>query len=143
MTPIVIGVIGLVVLIVVATVLMRRGSGVVTHSIAPDAPPAADSSDQTLLALVAAGQKIEAIKRLRQRTGSDLKASKEYVDALEAGRLPAPLGETRPTQPLDRHDLDGQVRSLLAADQKIAAIKLVREQTGLGLKEAKDYVEAL
>ncbi|NJK43870.1 MAG: hypothetical protein HC933_05910 [Pleurocapsa sp. SU_196_0] len=32
---------------------------------------------------------------------------------------------------------------LIRSNQKIEAIKLYREQTGLGLKEAKDAVEAL
>lgn len=33
--------------------------------------------------------------------------------------------------------------ALLRQGQKIAAIKVYREQTGSGLKEAKDFVEAL
>jgi hypothetical protein len=36
-----------------------------------------------------------------------------------------------------------QVRDLIAQQQKIEAIKLVRQQTGAGLKDAKDFVEAL
>jgi hypothetical protein len=40
--------------------------------------------------------------------------------------------------PLDQH-----VRKLVAQGDKIEAIKAVREHTGLGLKEAKDYVEAI
>ncbi len=36
-----------------------------------------------------------------------------------------------------------QVMELITAGQKIQAIKLYREQTGAGLKEAKDYVEGL
>jgi ribosomal protein L7/L12 len=36
-----------------------------------------------------------------------------------------------------------KVMELLKAGQKIQAIKLYREQTGAGLKEAKDYVESL
>ena len=36
-----------------------------------------------------------------------------------------------------------EVRRALAGDHKIEAIKLVREHTGLGLKEAKDLVERL
>jgi len=40
-------------------------------------------------------------------------------------------------------DLAAEARALLAAGQKIAAIKLVRDRTGLGLKQAKDAVEAL
>ena len=36
-----------------------------------------------------------------------------------------------------------RARELMAEDQKIHAIKIVRESTGMGLKEAKDWVEAL
>ena len=36
-----------------------------------------------------------------------------------------------------------EVRSLLAQGKKIDAIKRAREAAGLGLKEAKDYVEGL
>ncbi len=39
--------------------------------------------------------------------------------------------------------LEDEVRVLLAQGQKIAAIKLYREQTGLGLKQAKEAVERL
>ena len=35
------------------------------------------------------------------------------------------------------------VRSLLAQDQRIAAIHLTRKVTGLGLKESKDLIEAI
>lgn len=36
-----------------------------------------------------------------------------------------------------------EVRGLIAQGQKIEAIKLVRQQTGSGLKDAKDFVEAM
>jgi ribosomal protein L7/L12 len=36
---------------------------------------------------------------------------------------------------------DPAVRAALAEGNKILAIKLVRERTGLGLKESKDLVE--
>jgi ribosomal protein L7/L12 len=39
--------------------------------------------------------------------------------------------------------IDSRLLPLLQAGQKIEAIKLARELTGLGLKEAKDYVGAL
>ncbi len=39
--------------------------------------------------------------------------------------------------------VDDEVRRLLAAGRKINAIKFVREKNGMGLKEAKDYVEAI
>jgi hypothetical protein len=39
--------------------------------------------------------------------------------------------------------LDREVRALMERGQKIEAIRLYRERTGVSLKEAKDYVEAL
>jgi len=40
-------------------------------------------------------------------------------------------------------ELESEVAQLLAAGEKIDAIKRVREETGAGLKEAKDVVEKL
>ena len=39
--------------------------------------------------------------------------------------------------------MDETIVELVKSGQKIQAIKLYREQTGAGLKEAKDYVEGL
>ncbi|WP_029116003.1 ribosomal protein L7/L12 [Mycobacterium sp. URHB0044] len=39
--------------------------------------------------------------------------------------------------------ISDEVRSLAASGKKIEAIKVLREQTGLGLKESKDAVERL
>ena len=39
--------------------------------------------------------------------------------------------------------VDEKIMELMKAGQKIEAIKLYREQTGVGLREAKDYVESL
>ena len=40
-------------------------------------------------------------------------------------------------------EIETEIRRLLAGRKKIEAIKLARETTGMGLKEAKDYVERL
>ena len=40
-------------------------------------------------------------------------------------------------------EVEAQVNDLLRNDQLIQAIKLVREATGLGLREAKDLAEAM
>ena len=40
-------------------------------------------------------------------------------------------------------DVNVKVMELVKAGQKIEAIKVYREQTGAGLKDAKDYVESL
>jgi hypothetical protein len=39
--------------------------------------------------------------------------------------------------------VDEKIMELMKSGQKIEAIKLYREQSGVGLKEAKDYVEGL
>lgn len=106
--------------------------------------------------LVAAGHKINAIKLYRQHTGVRLQEAKDRIDHWSVsttaphlaavsnasavrssitatpssvrGALPAPVAS--------------EVDRLIAGDQKIHAIKLVREHTGLGLKQAKDVVEA-
>lgn len=45
---------------------------------------------------------------------------------------------------IDPHQgLDKQLVDLVRSGQKIQAIKLYRQQTGVGLKEAKDHVEGL
>ena len=43
---------------------------------------------------------------------------------------------------LETEDADAEIDALLRSGQKIQAIKLVRDRTGLGLKEAKDVVDA-
>jgi ribosomal L7/L12-like protein len=40
-------------------------------------------------------------------------------------------------------ELQSQIRTLAAADQRIQAIKLLREATGLGLLDAKNAVDAI
>ncbi len=40
-------------------------------------------------------------------------------------------------------ELEDQVRALIAQGRKVEAVKRVRETTGWGLKQSKDYVDAL
>jgi ribosomal protein L7/L12 len=88
---------------------------------------------------IAAGRKIEAIKLYREATGAGLAEAKEAVELIEAGKPPKPgepasLGDDQALQ---------EVSSLVRQGRKIEAIKRYREATGLGLKEAKDAVDAL
>jgi ribosomal protein L7/L12 len=85
--------------------------------------------------LVAAGQKIEAIKVLREATGAGLAEAKRAVEAIERG-------EWSPSA-IAASDSDLELLQLFQERGKIAAIKLHRERTGAGLKESKDFVEAL
>ncbi len=103
-----------------------------------------DSFEGQILLLVQAGKKIEAIKLYRQETGSGLKEAKDAVEALAAGRPIARRSrESIETNGVDPNSFEGQVLTLLQGQKKILAIKLYREQTWAGLKQAKDAVEAL
>ena len=92
--------------------------------------------EDELRALMAAGRKIEAIKQYRAATGAGLADAKNAVEALErAGSLP-------PRESVDS-SFEDKILSLMKQGKKIGAIKLYREKTGVGLKEAKDFIEAL
>ena len=95
-----------------------------------------DSLAEEIRSLLADGQKILAVKLYREHTGCGLAEAKAAVEQI--GR-----GETPISKAAVEDDLDKQVLELVAAGQKIAAIKLVRERTNSGLKDAKDAVEAL
>jgi len=98
--------------------------------------PKSDSVDERLIALVQNGKKIEAIKLYRERTGAGLQESKDAVEAIERG-------ESQPVPTDVSSGVEHDVLVLLGAGQKIAAIKLYREKTGVGLAEAKNAVEAV
>jgi ribosomal protein L7/L12 len=88
---------------------------------------------------IAAGRKIEAIKLYRDATGAGLAEAKEAVELIEAGKPPKP--DSNASLGGDRALL--AVSDLVAQGNKIEAIRRYREATGLGLKEAKDAVDAL
>ena len=68
---------------------------------------------------------------------STMSARQKLRDAIHTAlRLPPP-------DPESTADIERLVKSLIVAGQEIAAIKLVRDQQGSSLLEAKDYVEAL
>lgn len=99
--------------------------------------PADDTNlDAELRVLLGSGHKIDAIKRYREVTGAGLAEAKEAVEALERGE---PVPGKRPGD----SGLETKIVSLLQGGKKIDAIKLYREKTGVGLKEAKDFIEAL
>ncbi|HUT11050.1 MAG TPA: ribosomal protein L7/L12 [Thermoguttaceae bacterium] len=92
--------------------------------------------DAELQALVAAGRKIEAIKRYRELTGAGLAEAKNAVESLMRGA-------SLPSREQGDVPFESEIVSLLEQGRKIDAIKLYREKTGVGLKEAKDFIEAL
>jgi ribosomal protein L7/L12 len=76
---------------------------------------------------------------VRAVTGLGLAEAKAYVERLGAGSAPPAVGAA--DLGLEQHD--AALRALVARGQTIEAIKRVRAQSGMGLREAKDYVDGL
>lgn len=89
--------------------------------------------------LARSGEKIEAIKLYREEYGVGLADAKDAVDAIARGESPASQAQAA----LPASGPDKAVRALAADGELIDAIKLYRELHGVGLKEAKDAVEAM
>lgn len=102
----------------------------------PTAPGLTPEFAAELQALLRDGQKIAAIARFREVTGLGLRESKEAVEALEAGR-------SLPTANVDARVDEAQIAAIIREQGLIHAIKAYRTATGLGLKEAKDAVDAI
>jgi len=122
---------------------------------APPLPPRPVPADAEARAreLVAGGHKLHAIRLVREASGMGLKEAKDWVDALPyrpvrggAATSAGPAAvETIPNVPLAglTPEVEASARDLLRDGQKISAIALVRQATGMGLKEARDWVDAL
>lgn len=90
--------------------------------------------------LVASGNKLEAIKQFRNMADVGLAEAKAFIDALEPGGHRASAHEATP------RNLRSAEEAALAAIRDgnlIEAIKRYRQQSRVGLKEARDAVEAL
>ena len=128
---------------IVTAILARRRSSRQMRQlpIEPSDGVASDMvNDSQLLQLLSEGKKINAIKRYREQTGVGLREAKDSVEQIERTvkqpAMPMPDGWQQDPN-------NTEIISLLRARKKINAIKLYREQTGVGLKEAKDAVEQI
>jgi ribosomal protein L7/L12 len=85
-------------------------------------------------------QLIHAIKLYREVTGVGLAEAKEAIEAMARGEaVKPPSGSMDYDNPI----LEAKIQSLLANGQKIEAVKIYREEYGVGLKEAKDAVDRI
>lgn len=97
---------------------------------------------EEIAALVRAGNKIEAIKRLRELTGMGLREAKEAVERIDSpAAVHVLLQKARPSSP-GPILIDADVRLLAQQGKRIDAIKLLRARKRIGLKDAKDAVDA-
>ncbi len=114
------------------------------HSQSPPAAAAGTLPPEVLREveeLIAGGSKLKAVRRVRQATGWAMRQAKAYVATLdETGSPPPPPSDTPAAIP---DNLAAEVAASLRNNQKILAVKQVRQATGWGLKESKDYVDAI
>lgn len=130
--------------VVLAVVGLRRGSGV-------ERPPAMQPRDVPLPAdlqsrlrgLAAQGQKIQAIKELRQVTGLSLLDAKNTVDALATGRTFPTPDQPPPTATTPRDDLAYRARTLATTGRPDEAVRLISTETGMSAPEAQAFLRAL
>jgi ribosomal protein L7/L12 len=118
-----------------------------------ETPPMPENLGQ--IARVAAnGNKIEAIKLYRQQTGASLEEAKNFVDKRDWNMPTYALIDYKMGLLLNKFEIslpqsaaeEGYYRAITAflrLRNKVEAIKVYREHTGVGLKEAKDAVDAI
>ena len=95
--------------------------------------------------LVQEKRMIDAVKLYREITGAGLKEAKDAVEAIARGE-PVQINNVVTTHvggATDQAEKMKDVVRLIKDGNKIEAIKTFREATGVGLKEAKDAVEAI
>src|SRR5690606_11273988 len=145
------GLVGAGVILIALVLMVLRRRSVVVHGVfggqsrpnsnlpgtvdGSDAPTAFEKIEQEL----EAGRLISAIKLYRDETGASLREAKDAVERMqrELAELPSGAGVSDNSVDLER------VRQELAAGRNINAIKLYRETTGAGLKEATEQVERM
>jgi ribosomal protein L7/L12 len=94
-----------------------------------------DVFQHELLKLLSSGQRVQAVAAYGRRMGVNLDQALAAIEKLEQDR---PFD----VAPNDAN-LEWEIIAHLERGEKIGAIKLHRDRTGSGLKEAKDAVESI
>lgn len=99
---------------------------------------------EALLQIIREGNKLEAIKQIKTLSGKGLLEVKEWVDK-KSEELHKNITEDYfdDVKVADDGDLKQKVIQLLKGRRKIDAVKLVKETLGIGLAEAKHWVDAI
>ena len=99
--------------------------------------------EEEIRSILRRNRKVEAVKRVRTLSGAGLQEAKAFVEGLARGMdlegdqgFPAQLSFAE-----IQSEFEGELRSLLLSKRKVQAIKRVRELSGKGLKEAKDFID--
>jgi len=94
-----------------------------------------DTMDAGIRDMIQEGRIDEAIEVYQKFAGVDEYTAMDAIAEIEH--------DIRQGEDSEAPDIDEHVRNLVDEGKKIEAIKLYRQTTGLGLKEAKDAVEAV
>jgi len=156
-------VLGVIIVIVVAIVLVRRA----LKSISPEATPArvrppvhspaaistsppvvTAEASQEIERLLSQGDMISAVKLVREQTGLGIAAAKKLVDSwpngvsIAQGQPAAPAAAVPPAGlGVLPPDVIAQVDHLVATDQRVEAVKVFREATGATFEEATQRIK--
>ena len=123
-----------------------------TVRLMPELPPVLAENVKKLLI---DNKKLEAIKIVRERTGWSLVNAKNSVEDYQYTRTELPAINEYPDiafingfsnfrlMPPLKKELEEEIKRIIeeGPEKKIFAIKIIREETGYGLKEAKDTYE--
>ena len=91
---------------------------------------------------------ISAIKLVKDKTGLGLKESKDIVDRIsKSSFISARNFEDRTRFSIDeilqKNNIEEELSTLLQQNKKLEAIKLVIDNTGMDLLNAKNFVESI
>lgn len=127
---------------IVAAIVASRSGRPTTPPLPVLRPQLDEATAREISELVAGDHRIEAIKRLREATGSGLREAKDWIDAWDpTGAVASPAAQIAADPTLA--DLLAEATKVRDSAGPVHAIKLVRQRTGWGLIEAKNFVERL
>ena len=99
--------------------------------------------DERLKNLIDHWKVMEAVKLVRETKNVGLKEAKDYINKFMRGEVPGGYVFEPEEEAPAPEELEEKVFELLVKKKKIEAVKLVKENLNIGLKEAKDYVEEI
>lgn len=130
--------------VIIKVMVSNRGKEQTDYSTGKMRDISTGNFDERLKNLIEQKRIIEAVKLVRESKNIGLKEAKDYINKFMRGEeTEGMIFESSEKELLTPEELDGKVFEMLVKKQKIHAIKLVKENLNIGLKEAKDYVEEI
>ncbi|MEG0141786.1 MAG: hypothetical protein RR707_13340 [Comamonas sp.] len=90
-----------------------------------------------ILSIWNSGSKVLAIKLLREQSGLGLAEAKQLLESADAGAADSPLAMNSAIPA----SAELRIHAAMASGNKLEAVKLLKEATGLGLAEAKERID--